>query len=152
MDTKLKKMKKEVNKRLYAALIILFGGLFLFGLGSGLWVSFILALTFTGIVYLALKDYVDSIFHKYAEVIQIIERLAKGNFEKITEKHLGMFEPIKEELCCLQEGFQTAVEKEVKSTRMKTELITNVSHDLKTPLTAITTYVELLKKEDIMRV
>ena len=38
---------------------------------------------------------------------------------------------------------------EVKSQRMKTELITNVSHDLKTPLTAITTYVELLKKEDI---
>lgn len=32
---------------------------------------------------------------------------------------------------------------------MKTELITNVSHDLKTPLTAITTYIELLKKEDI---
>ena len=37
----------------------------------------------------------------------------------------------------------------MKSQRMKTELITNVSHDLKTPLTAITTYVELLKKEDI---
>ena len=42
-----------------------------------------------------------------------------------------------------------AVNEEVKSQRMKTELITNVSHDLKTPLTAITTYVELLKKEDI---
>ena len=42
-----------------------------------------------------------------------------------------------------------AVEEEVKSQRMKTELITNVSHDLKTPLTAITTYIELLKKEDI---
>lgn len=41
------------------------------------------------------------------------------------------------------------MDEEVKSQRMKTELITNVSHDLKTPLTAITTYVELLKKEDI---
>ena len=46
-------------------------------------------------------------------------------------------------------GFKKAVDEEVKSQRMKTELITNVSHDLKTPLTAITTYIELLKKEDI---
>ena len=42
-----------------------------------------------------------------------------------------------------------AVEKEVKSERTKTELITNVSHDLKTPLTAIITYVNLLKQENI---
>ncbi len=149
MDTKLKNLKKELNKRLYVILMILFGGLFLFGSGSGLGVSFVLALTFTGIVYLALKEYLDAVFQKYAEILNITEKLANGNFEKITEKQLGLFEPIKENLCRLQEGFQTAVEKEVKSSRMKTELITNVSHDLKTPLTAITTYVELLKKEDI---
>ena len=41
------------------------------------------------------------------------------------------------------------MEKEVKSERTKTELITNVSHDLKTPLTAIITYVNLLKQENI---
>ena len=49
----------------------------------------------------------------------------------------------------MQEGFKKAVEKEVKSERTKTELITNVSHDLKTPLTAIITYVNLLKQENI---
>ena len=49
----------------------------------------------------------------------------------------------------VQEGFKKAVEKEVKSERTKTELITNVSHDLKTPLTAIITYVNLLKQENI---
>ena len=43
-------------------------------------------------------------------------------------------------------GFRKAVDEETKSQRMKTDLISNVSHDLKTPLTAITTYVELLKK------
>lgn len=42
-----------------------------------------------------------------------------------------------------------AVEKEVKSERLKTELITNVSHDIRTPLTSIITYIDLLKKEDI---
>ena len=46
-------------------------------------------------------------------------------------------------------ALKKAVEKEVKSERTKTELITNVSHDLKTPLTAIITYVNLLKQENI---
>ena len=45
----------------------------------------------------------------------------------------------------IQQGFSTAIEEEAKSQKMKTELITNVSHDLKTPLTAIITYVDLLK-------
>ncbi len=47
------------------------------------------------------------------------------------------------------DGFLIAVEKEVKSERMKAELVTNVSHDLKTPLTSLIAYVDLLKKEDI---
>ena len=55
---------------------------------------------------------------------------------------------MKEEIQKIQKGFKKAVEEEVKSERMKTELITNVSHDLKTPLTAIITYVDLLKSEE----
>lgn len=46
-------------------------------------------------------------------------------------------------------GYGTAVEQQVKSERMKSELITNVSHDLKTPLTSIINYIDLLKKENI---
>lgn len=46
-------------------------------------------------------------------------------------------------------GFSSAVGEELKSERMKTELITNVSHDLRTPLTSILTYVDLLKKEPL---
>ncbi len=47
----------------------------------------------------------------------------------------------------MAEGLSSAVKKEVKAERMKTELITNISHDLKTPLTSILTYVDLLKKQ-----
>ena len=58
-----------------------------------------------------------------------------------------MFNPFKPEIEKDSEGYKKAVEEEIKSQRMKTELITNVSHDLKTPLTAIITYVNLLKDE-----
>ena len=47
------------------------------------------------------------------------------------------------------EGLSTAVEQSVKDERLKTDLITNVSHDIKTPLTSIINYVDLLKREDI---
>ena len=49
----------------------------------------------------------------------------------------------------ISKGFEKAIEEGIKSERLKTELITNVSHDIKTPLTSIINYVDLLKKQDI---
>lgn len=54
-----------------------------------------------------------------------------------------------ENLNCIKEGIQLAVDERMRSERMKTELITNVSHDIKTPLTSIISYVDLLEKEQL---
>lgn len=54
-----------------------------------------------------------------------------------------------EDILSMQDGLQNAVESAVKDQRMKAELITNVSHDLKTPLTSIVNYVDLLKKCEV---
>lgn len=69
---------------------------------------------------------------------------------KIDFKYLyGPFREHAEDLNAITDGLQSAVEDRVKSERMKAELITNVSHDIKTPLTSIVNYVDLLSKEDL---
>ena len=75
--------------------------------------------------------------------------LAAGDFEtKIPTKHMYWdFKRHAENLNSVGEGMSLAVEKQLKSERLKTELITNVSHDIKTPLTSIINYVDLLQRE-----
>lgn len=69
---------------------------------------------------------------------------------KINFKYLyGPFREHAEDLNAITDGLQNAVEDRVKSERMKAELITNVSHDIKTPLTSIVNYVDLLSKEEL---
>ena len=68
---------------------------------------------------------------------------------KIEEKGQGRFRDLAHNINNMKEGLRESIQKEVKSERMKTELITNVSHDLKTPLTSIINYIDLLKRENI---
>ena len=77
------------------------------------------------------------------------DQLAAGNldYKVLTDRLYGEFRRHGENLNNLRQGIQHAVEEQMKSERMKTELITNVSHDIKTPLTSIVSYVDLLKKE-----
>lgn len=98
-----------------------------------------------------LKQRYDTAAAGYNEVLRETRQIAEGELNGPAAGEFGMFTALGEELGKVKEGFRKAVEKEVKSERMKTELITNVSHDLKTPLTAIMTYVELLKREDITK-
>ena len=77
-----------------------------------------------------------------------VQRIAEGDLDTVITEDIGVFEPFKEQLTQIRTGFKKAVDEEVKSQRMKTELITNVSHDIKTPLTSIINYVDLLKREN----
>ena len=79
------------------------------------------------------------------------EKLANGDFSSpIDTKYLiGDFKRYGQELNDVQSGLEQAVQEQMKAEHLKTELITNVSHDIKTPLTSIVNYVDLLKKEDM---
>ena len=79
------------------------------------------------------------------------EKLADGDFSSpIDTRYLiGDFKRYGQELNDVQSGLEQAVQEQMKAEHLKTELITNVSHDIKTPLTSIVNYVDLLKKEDI---
>lgn len=87
----------------------------------------------------------------FSEIKNGTEKIAKGNTEeKINEyRMLGDLKIHAQNINSINDGIARAVEQKMKSERFKTELITNVSHDIKTPLTSIINYVDLLSKENI---
>lgn len=98
-------------------------------------------------IFFLMKKYWGQMQQKYEILLDGINQIAEGNLDVEIQEDLGVFNPFKEQLGRIQKGMKKAVEHEVKSERTKSELITNVSHDLKTPLTAIITYINLLKQE-----
>lgn len=79
-----------------------------------------------------------------------IEKIKDGDLNhKITDCPDGVFRVMAQNINTIGDGLQKSLEREVKAERMKSELITNVSHDLKTPLTSIISYADLLSKETL---
>lgn len=79
-------------------------------------------------------------------------QMATGDLHAtIIEKPRGKLGDLAHSLNNIKQGLQRSVESQMKSERLKSELITNVSHDLKTPLTSIINYVDLLKREDLTK-
>ena len=134
-----------VWKTVVAVIGVMFIEFFILTLGWGeLWPA---AWIFTGV--LCLGVIVVAILLK--RIKKGTEEIAKGNlYKKIDTKY--MFLDMKdhaENINNINDGIAKAVEERMKSERFKTELITNVSHDIKTPLTSIINYVDLLEKEEI---
>lgn len=135
----------KTNKSIIKILIANFVVLTLF---CTIWVFGIIGLIIYSLVlYFVLRRYARRLKKQYGILLNATREMAQGNLNVQIEDNLGIFEPLKQELLTVQEGFYEAVDKEIISQKMKTELVTNVSHDLKTPLTAIITYIGLLKDE-----
>ncbi|MBQ7839314.1 MAG: HAMP domain-containing histidine kinase [Lachnospiraceae bacterium] len=85
------------------------------------------------------------------EIVEITERIGKGDFDlKVSsEKMHGENRELADAVNGIGKGIKTAVEQSMKDERLKADLITNVSHDIKTPLTSIINFVNLLKREKI---
>ncbi|MCA1038521.1 HAMP domain-containing histidine kinase [Bacillus infantis] len=86
----------------------------------------------------------------FNRIVQYTEELSSGNLGPDLEvSGRSVLSDLAANVNLLKEAVRTSQSQEAKSERLKTELITNVSHDLRTPLTSIITYTELLKQEGI---
>ena len=105
----------------------------------------IFAIVYVMISFLYIRKQSMKVRNDYKNMLDFTEQLSHGHFDTEIEDDLGIFNSMRDRLNNLKIGFEVAVKEETKSQNMKTELITNVSHDLKTPLTCIKNYVILLK-------
>lgn len=107
------------------------------------------AIVYNMILFVLIRKYYDKVRDNYSNLLSATNKIAEGKLDFEIKEDLGIFNPFKDELKKIQSGFKKAVDEEVKSQKMKTDLISNVSHDLKTPLTSIITYIDLLKNDNI---
>lgn len=118
------------------------------------WGSFFLYVTgivvFVGVQVAAAGVILWAVINR-RRILEGVERISGGDLEYVIGDE-GMFADdrrLVEAINNIGAGFQDAVDTAVKSERMKADLITNVSHDIKTPLTSIINYVDLMKRENI---
>lgn len=108
----------------------------------------IFGIAYVLIVALLIYDRYKATGNDYQKILKYASRVAKGDFDNLNED-MGIFNSLKNELSSIETGFKEAIREETASQSMKTELISNVSHDLKTPLTGIRNYTELLNDENL---
>lgn len=115
--------------------------LWFFGIGA--------LVIYSVVLFIVMRKYYRDLSEKYRILLKATNQIAEGNLEVAIEEDLSVFEPFKKEIQKIQSGFKVVVDEEVKSQKLKTDLISNMSHDLKTPLTAIITYVNLLRDDKV---
>lgn len=105
---------------------------------------FMFPITIGVAAYLALKK-----VKEFNAIKEGVKKVKEGDLEhEIHVESNGEFSSLANDINSIADGLNRAVENEVKSERLKSELISNVSHDIRTPLTSIITYVDLLKREE----
>lgn len=138
--------RDKTNRMILKVVCINFGVVFVVCL---FWYYGLAALIiYSAVLFVFLRKYTKDLQEKFQLLLTLTNEIAQGHLDTPIEGDTGIFDPISQELKQIQKGFKKAVDEEVKNERMKTELVTNVSHDLRTPLTAIITYTTLLKEEN----
>lgn len=95
------------------------------------------------VMFLVRRMYVV-VHEDYLTTLAAANELVEGNFSEIHPSQAGAFQKLYDSLIRVKDGFQTALKDGLASQNMKTQLISNVSHDLKTPVTGIKSYAELI--------
>ena len=134
-------------------IVIIVGLIFIFLYTTWYWQDpFFMLIAIIGFLTLSLIIITGIILNKIDYLDNIIEgtkKIKNGNINhKIEVKGNDRLATFAQDINNLSEGLENAIDEKFKSERMKAELITNVSHDLKTPLTSIINYVDLIKKEE----
>lgn len=111
--------------------------------------GYILAAIYTFILFFWVKDKVLVMQKDYDKLLNATRELGKGHFDVEIDGDVGIFNALNEEFKNIKVGFEKAVKEETKSQNMKNELVSNVSHDLKTPLTCIKNYIVLLQDDSL---
>lgn len=111
--------------------------------------AIVLLIVYGILLFFYIKSKIDVIQNNYQILLKATQELSNGNFDEEIQEDLGIFNRLKDEFNNIRIDFEKAVKEETKSQKMKTELISNVSHDLKTPLTAIRNYTELLQDSNL---
>ncbi|WP_163224727.1 HAMP domain-containing sensor histidine kinase [Clostridium sporogenes] len=143
-NIKLKIILIMILSALLAAFILLF---LLLGLHNML-----IAIIITVLYIILLIRYLFKKANYLNEILKATEEITSGNLDYfIKGNDRGILGKVAHNINNMKEGYKKSLEEQVKSERLKTELITNVSHDLKTPLTSIINYIDLLKKEDLSK-
>lgn len=126
-----------------AILAMIFGFSMDYGEGA---LAFVLGVVWFGVAAVFLVNRVAG----FDKIVEGLKRLRAGELSyKVTDAPAGVFASMAEDINSVGDGLQAALQNEIKAERMKSELITNVSHDLKTPLTSIINYSDLLCKEHL---
>ncbi len=112
-------------------------------------ISWIFVIIYSVLLFIFLQKKVSEFQANYNDLLDSIKDILSGKYSSTNSKNLGIFEASRPQLTELNESFEQAVQEKVSSQKLKTELISNVSHDLKTPLTCIKNYSELLNSENL---
>lgn len=109
----------------------------------------VLSVLYSVLLFFYIRKKLKKVQKDYQVLLKEAHQLADGRFDEKITQDVGIFNALGEEFKNVRTGFEKAVCEEMKSQNMKTELISNVSHDLKTPLTGIKNYAELLGQNNV---